>query len=79
MEFMSNNKIEIDAAYCKGCALCTVACPHDLIVMDVALNDFGYVPAMITSANLAKCTACALCARMCPDSAITVFKARERS
>jgi len=71
---MTNNKIEIDETYCKGCALCTIACPHGLIEMDVTLNSLGYIPAMITSANLAKCTACALCARTCPDTAITVFK-----
>ena len=71
---MTKNKIEIDEAFCKGCALCTVACPHGLIEMDSALNDLGYIPAMITPANLAKCTACSLCARMCPDTAITVFK-----
>jgi len=76
---MPNNKIEIDAAFCKGCALCTIACPHTLIDMDVSLNEQGYIPALITPANLAKCTACALCARMCPDSAITVFKSTERS
>ncbi|MBE0500205.1 MAG: ferredoxin family protein [Desulfuromonadales bacterium] len=71
---MTNNKIEIDETYCKGCALCTIACPHGLIEMDVTLNSLGYIPAMITPANLAKCTACALCARTCPDTAITVFK-----
>jgi 2-oxoglutarate ferredoxin oxidoreductase subunit delta len=71
---MTKNKIEINEVFCKGCALCTVACPHGLIEMDTSLNDLGYIPAMITPANLAKCTACSLCARMCPDTAITVFK-----
>ena len=71
---MTKNKIEINEAYCKGCELCTIACPHGLIEMDSALNDLGYIPAIITPANLAKCTACSLCARMCPDTAITVFK-----
>ena len=71
---MTKNKIEIDEAYCKGCALCTAACPHGLIEMDTALNDLGYIAAVITPANLARCTACSLCARVCPDTAITVFK-----
>jgi 2-oxoglutarate ferredoxin oxidoreductase subunit delta len=79
---MTKNKIEINEVYCKGCALCTVACPLDLIEMDSSLNDLGYTPAIISPANLAKCTACSLCARMCPDVAITVFKSvseKERS
>lgn len=74
---MTKNKIEIDEAYCKGCALCTVACPHGLIEMDTALNDLGYIAAVITPANLARCTACSLCARVCPDTAITVFKSAQ--
>ena len=71
---MTDNKIEIDETFCKGCELCTVACPHGLIEMDSSLNSLGYIPAIITPANLAKCTACSLCARICPDTAITVFK-----
>lgn len=79
---MTKNKIEIDEPYCKGCALCTIACPHNLIEMESSLNDFGYIPAVISPANLAKCTACMLCAKMCPDTAIAVFKSvseQERS
>ena len=75
---MTKNKIKIDEVYCKGCALCTVACPHGLIEMDTALNDLGYIAAIITPANLARCTACSLCARVCPDVAITVFKSVQK-
>ncbi len=71
---MPGNKIEIDPGYCKGCALCTTACPHKLIALDSDLNDQGFYPAKISLANLERCTGCALCARICPDTAISVYK-----
>jgi len=71
---MSGNSIDIDPHYCKGCALCTIACPQRLIEMSDILNEQGFMPAVISPANLARCTACALCARMCPDAAIRVCK-----
>ena len=71
---MPGNKIEIDLRYCKGCALCTTACPHKLIALDSDLNDQGFYPAQISADNLERCTGCALCARICPDGAISVYK-----
>ena len=64
--------IEIDELKCKGCGLCTIACPHNLLVLSDKLNQQGYTPALITSQD--KCIGCALCAQMCPDVAIIVFK-----
>ena len=67
------NRVTIDADLCKGCALCTVACPKGILAMDGnRFNAKGYNPAYIT--DQAKCTACAMCAIMCPDSVITVEK-----
>jgi len=68
------NKIVIDELRCKGCALCTVACPQNLIKMSKELNKQGFLPAVISSADLERCTGCTLCAQMCPDVAIEVFK-----
>ena len=68
------NRIEIDEAYCKGCALCTRVCPQDLLEMSPQLNAQGFMPARIPPAKLVNCTACALCARICPDTAISVFR-----
>ena len=65
-------QIEIDEGRCKGCGLCTLACPRKLIVMDSTINRYGYVTAVMTTQD--KCTGCALCAEICPDVAITVFK-----
>lgn len=64
--------IELDEARCKGCALCTIACPRKLIDMNSTINKYGYVTAVVTAQE--KCTGCALCAEMCPDVAIKVFK-----
>ena len=65
-------KIEIDELRCKGCGLCTIACPHSLIKVSEHINIQGYTPAVMTAQE--KCTGCALCAEICPDDAILVFK-----
>jgi len=68
------NKIVIDELRCKGCALCTIACPQKLIKMSKELNKQGFLPAVISEEDLERCTGCTLCAQMCPDVAIEVFK-----
>ncbi len=68
------NKIVIDELRCKGCALCTVACPKKLIKMSEELNKQGFLPAVISAADLELCSGCAMCAQVCPDVAIEVFR-----
>ena len=65
-------RIEIDETRCKGCGICTIACPKKLIAMSGKVNNQGFTPAEISSVEL--CTGCALCAEICPDLAITVFR-----
>jgi 2-oxoglutarate ferredoxin oxidoreductase subunit delta len=65
-------KIEIDEDRCKGCGLCTIACPGKLIVLSEAVNLLGYTPAKNIDQD--RCNGCKLCAEMCPDVAIMVFK-----
>jgi 2-oxoglutarate ferredoxin oxidoreductase subunit delta len=65
-------RIEIVDCRCKGCGLCTVACPGKLIELSSRLSMQGYQ--VVTMVNPENCTGCALCARMCPDLAIKVFK-----
>lgn len=57
---------------CKGCELCTTACPQGLIKMSKELNILGYHPAEVIDQS--KCKGCALCAVICPDVAIEVEK-----
>ena len=67
------NRVTIDENICKGCALCTVACPLRIMQLDSGrLNRKGYHPATVTEQE--KCVACAMCATICPDSAILVEK-----
>ena len=65
-------RIEIDESRCKGCGICTLACPKKLISLCDKVNIQGYTPARALNQEL--CTGCALCAEICPDVAIIVFK-----
>ncbi|MBF0552326.1 MAG: 4Fe-4S binding protein [Deltaproteobacteria bacterium] len=71
--------IKIDREQCKGCGLCTAACPKKIIVFSDKLNKKGYYPASCDGqeakeGNTAECTGCALCAIVCPDIAIEVYR-----
>jgi 2-oxoglutarate ferredoxin oxidoreductase subunit delta len=64
--------IKIDEARCKGCGLCTTACPKKLVTLSDTANSLGLYMAVFSDPE--KCTGCSLCAEMCPDVAISVFK-----
>jgi len=71
---MAKGRIVIDEELCKGCELCTLVCPKDLIVM--AQDHFtpkGYHPAMLQDPDL-ECTGCAICSTICPEAAISVYR-----
>ncbi len=71
---MAKGTIRIDQGRCKGCNLCSTACPKSLIhIAQDRLNAGGYHPAMLFDPN-SMCTGCALCAVMCPDVCITVYR-----
>jgi len=56
---------------CKGCKLCIVACPKNILDLELSrVNAKGYNP--VKCNDLAACTACGICARVCPDSVIKV-------
>ena len=66
-------KVTFDEDRCKGCGLCVVACPKNIVQLSQnSINKKGYPPAACV--DDAACIACAFCARMCPDSVITVEK-----
>ena len=65
--------IVVDTDRCKGCQLCIVACPKDVI--DLAQkkeNVHGYP--YVEAADPDKCIGCTACAVVCPDGCITVYR-----
>lgn len=68
---MAKGKVTFNEDICKGCGLCTTACPVKIVVMDTSkINKKGFHPATVKEMD--KCIGCANCAMMCPDSVITV-------
>lgn len=65
--------LAIDEVRCKGCALCTPACPRDLLQLSERTNRSGYLAAELIPGREAECSGCALCAQVCPDVAISVY------
>ena len=71
---MAKGRIEINEANCKGCSLCSIACPQGVIQMSSdQVTVRGYYPAMLVDPG-GRCTGCALCAVACPDVCITVYR-----
>ena len=71
----AKGEIIIDIEKCKGCELCTVACPEEAIVLSNDINQKGYHYAL---KNLDKCNGCASCAIICPEGIITVYRKIEK-
>lgn len=64
-------KLSIDYERCKGCGMCTAACPKKILEINKKrLNLKGYNPVDIIDRE--KCIRCAMCATMCPDVCITI-------
>jgi 2-oxoglutarate ferredoxin oxidoreductase subunit delta len=64
-------KVTVDNDRCKGCEMCVIACPKEILELDHSItNSKGYHPAHVTDAG--KCIGCGSCTIMCPDCAIIV-------
>lgn len=70
--------VDIDRERCKGCDLCVVACPCNVLKLQTKdVNDRGYHYA--ADINPQACIGCAACATVCPDGCITVYRVVEKS
>jgi len=57
---------------CKGCSLCVVACPSEVLELTKEVNSMGYNYAGVKNPD--ECTGCANCGYVCPDGCITVYR-----
>jgi len=64
----------VDVERCKGCEVCVVNCPTDVIGMTEQVNTKGYHYAYMKYPE--NCTGCTNCAVVCPDGAITVYRVK---
>lgn len=65
--------IVVNTGRCKGCQLCIVSCPQDVIALaskKVNVNGYPYVEPV----NADRCVGCSSCAVVCPDGCITVYR-----
>jgi NAD-dependent dihydropyrimidine dehydrogenase PreA subunit len=62
--------VQIAAHLCKGCGLCVVACPPQVLAPSRFLNRQGYYAIAYSGSG---CTGCGICFYVCPEpGAITV-------
>ncbi len=64
--------IVVNEDRCKGCSLCIIACPKEVLALAKKVNPSGYPYA--EPVNSEACIGCASCAIVCPDGCITVYR-----
>lgn len=66
--------VVIDKERCKGCKVCVVTCPTQVLALAQEVNGRGYYFSFMQNPDA--CTGCTSCAMVCPDSCITVYRQR---
>lgn len=64
--------LELNKDRCKGCELCTEACPREVLAMGSQINALGYRAAEAIAPQ--KCTGCRACALVCPEVVFTIYQ-----
>ncbi len=66
--------IIVNTDRCKGCNLCVVACPTNVLALNKEVNNKGYNYAYMENPD--NCIGCANCGWVCPDGCISVYKVK---
>ena len=65
----------VDTESCKGCNLCVVACPANVLELHPReVNNRGYHYVYMKQPEA--CVGCASCGQVCPDGCLTVYRAK---
>ncbi len=64
--------VVVNTERCKGCNLCVVACPSNVLGLNKQVNSKGYHFAYMNNPD--DCIGCSNCGYVCPDGCITVYK-----
>lgn len=64
--------VVVDIENCKGCNLCVVACPQEVLSLNKEVNSKGYNYSYMK--NPEACTGCTNCAVVCPDTCLTIYR-----
>lgn len=71
------SRVKINEERCKGCFLCTLVCPEQVLASSERFNQQGYKVVEIAAGKKQDCKGCAFCAQICPDCAIAVWRTKE--
>ncbi len=68
--------VVVNTERCKGCNLCVVACPTDVLDLQAKeVNNKGYHFAYMKQSE--ECIGCAACGSVCPDGCIDVYRSKD--
>ena len=70
MTTVTRGTLVINREQCKGCELCVVACPKQVLSMSDEVNEVGYRFPLLSPG----CIGCRVCHDVCPDSVFDVYR-----
>ena len=73
----TGHALAISDSMCKGCTICVVICPKDVLVMVELIH--RWEGASVRVKDIDACSACAICEHECPDFAILLYAAPKRT